>query len=204
MCLTLPSAAYGAGYRYWSYWRLADDGWAYATSGPASHRPDDGSVDGWRFTASSEQDAAEPRRTPSFDRVCAGTRIKDGYKRVALVLDYGTGNDTPPGESAPKSRPVTSCVVVAEDATSLDVLNRETRTRTASNGLLCSINGYPERGCAESATKTATPSAASSTNGADDTGGSGGSSTAVAVLVGLAIGGGLIVAMTARRRRENR
>lgn len=204
MCITLPSAAYGAGYRYWSYWQLDGDDWSYATTGPASHRPDDGDVDGWRFTASSEADAAGPRSTPSFDRVCAGTRIKDGYKRVALVLDYGTGKDAPPGEPVPKSRPVTSCVVAAEDATSLEVLNRETRTRSASNGLLCSINGFPSHGCAESATKTATPKAASSPSGTGDTGGDGGSSTAVALLVGLAIGGGLIAAMTARRRREHR
>lgn len=36
-------------YLYWSYWWGGDGGWRYASSGPASHKVTDGSVEGWRF-----------------------------------------------------------------------------------------------------------------------------------------------------------
>lgn len=36
-------------YLYWSYWRGGDSGWRYASSGPATHKVTDGSVEGWRF-----------------------------------------------------------------------------------------------------------------------------------------------------------
>lgn len=36
-------------YLYWSYWWGGDGGWRYASSGPASRKVTDGSVEGWRF-----------------------------------------------------------------------------------------------------------------------------------------------------------
>lgn len=203
--LAAPAAAHGAEYRYWSYWQLDGDAWTYATTGPASNRPADGDVEGWRFTAGRERDAAKPRTLPDFERVCAGSKIRDGYKRVALVLDYGTAKDAPAGDSLPRRKPVTSCIVAQDDATSLDVLNRHARTRSATNGLLCAIDGYPASGCAAAANTTASsPRAGSSSAEPGGGSGRGGASTAVAVLAGLAIGGALVAAMIARRRHENR
>ncbi|MFJ6998059.1 hypothetical protein [Streptomyces sp. NPDC003090] len=42
--------AHAAGYRYWSFWEGGAGGtWAYATQGPATIRPADGAVHGYRF-----------------------------------------------------------------------------------------------------------------------------------------------------------
>lgn len=196
-------AAQADGYRFWSFWQATGGDWKYATTGPTSQQPKDGDVDGWRFTASPEGNAAKPRSEPSFDRICAGVRIKDGYKRVGLVLDYGTAADAPGDIAPPRKRPATSCVVADEDATSMDVLNKSERTRSGSNGLLCAIAGYPAQGCAESTSKDDDSAAATSRTAepsATDSGGGSGSSTWFAVLAGLAIGAVLVTAMYLRRR----
>lgn len=188
-------------YRYWSYWRADGGSWTYATTGSASHRPDDGAVDGWRFTAGSERQAAQPRTAPDFDRICAGVRIKDGYKRVGLVVDYGTAADAPEGSEPPESEPVTRCVVVPEDATSADVLEEDSRTRIGTSGLLCAIDGYPESGCGD-----ATGGGGSSASPSDGAAASGDSdrntTTYVAIGVGAALAVLLVAAMAARRRIE--
>lgn len=97
--------AHAAGYRYWSFWEGdGGKGWTYATQGPSSVRPDDGAVQGFRFSVSEDsRDAAQPRRAPDFGTVCADTPQKDGLKRIALVIDPGTAADAPDGEQAPAS-----------------------------------------------------------------------------------------------------
>lgn len=58
--------AHAAGYRYWSFWEGKGTGWAYATQGPSLVRPDDGAVQGFRFSVSEDsQDSAKPRRAPT-------------------------------------------------------------------------------------------------------------------------------------------
>ena len=117
LLLTLVALAAGtgsaqaAGYRYWSFWDLTGDNWTYATQGPASAHPGDGSVQGFRFAVSADsKDAAQPRTAPSFEAVCAATPTKDGTKRVALVIDFGTPQDADQGETPPAPR--TACAQV--------------------------------------------------------------------------------------------
>ncbi|WP_267883897.1 SCO2322 family protein, partial [Streptomyces sp. NRRL WC-3549] len=122
--LTLLGAgsAQAAGYRYWSYWEGDGTTWAYATQGPSLVRPDDGSVQGFRFAVSEDsQDAARPRRTPDFGAICAGTPAEDGRKRIALVIDPGTAADAPDGEAPPAPR--TACARVAADASTAEAVS---------------------------------------------------------------------------------
>ncbi|MDN3289107.1 SCO2322 family protein [Streptomyces thermocarboxydus] len=141
--------AQAAGYRYWSFWERDGSAWTYATVGPSLARPADGDVQGFRFSVSEDSgDAAKPRGTADFDAVCAKTPAKDGTKRVALVIDFGTPADAPSGEQPPAGR--TACAQVAEDATTAEALASVAKPlRYDSNALLCAITGYPAKGCGE-------------------------------------------------------
>ncbi|MFE3885808.1 SCO2322 family protein [Streptomyces lydicus] len=136
-------------YRYWSFWQGKGSSWAYATEGPATLRPADGAVAGFRFAVSADSSAAgKPRTAAGFDAICHGTPAKDGRKRVGIVIDFGTAKDAPGGERPPKPR--TECAQVAEDASAGEALAAVVRPlRYDSRALLCAIAGYPEAGCAE-------------------------------------------------------
>nr|WP_217623814.1 SCO2322 family protein [Streptomyces sp. TRM64462] len=142
--------AHAAGYRYWSFWeRGADGAWTYATQGPATARPDDGAVHGYRFAVSADSgDAARPRQAPDFAAVCAGTPAKEGTKRVAVVVDFGVPAHAPGGEAPPAAR--TACAQVRPDATGAEALAAVAPPlRYNSQALLCAIAGYPKQGCGE-------------------------------------------------------
>lgn len=151
--VTLAAApAQATGYRYWSYWLLGPDGtWTYAQTGPATHIPHDGDVEGWRFAVSRDaaDKATRPRAVPAFASVCAHTPPAPGRKRVALVIDPGTDSDAPAGER-PARGPRTACARVPGDASSADALADVAEPlRYDSSGILCSIDGYPVAGCGE-------------------------------------------------------
>ncbi|NEC69597.1 SCO2322 family protein, partial [Streptomyces sp. SID9727] len=141
--------AQAAGYRYWSFWEGSAGGWSYATQGPSLVRPEDGSVQGFRFSVSADsQDASQPRRAPDFAQVCADTPAKDGSKRVAVVIDPGTAGDAPDGETPPPPR--TACARVAKDASSAEALAAVAKPlRYDASAMLCAISGYPANGCGE-------------------------------------------------------
>ncbi|MGW3956726.1 SCO2322 family protein [Streptomyces sp. NPDC004752] len=141
--------AQAVGYRYWSFWEREGDRWTYATEGPSTARPADGAVQGFRFAVSEDSaDATHPRDTASFDAICARTPEREGRKRVALVLDFGTAADAPEGETPPKAR--TACAVVAPDATTAEALAAVAGPlRYDANALLCAIAGYPRKGCGD-------------------------------------------------------
>nr|WP_107473946.1 SCO2322 family protein [Streptomyces sp. TP-A0874] len=151
MALVVSSAvpAHAEGYRYWSFWEWADGGWSYATEGPATTRPADGAVQGYRFSVSEDSQAgAKPRGAADFDAVCADTPAEEGSKRVAVVLDFGTAADAPAGERPPQPR--TACARVSEDASGGEALAAVAKPlRYNSAALLCGIAGYPAKGCGE-------------------------------------------------------
>ncbi|MGV9502174.1 SCO2322 family protein [Streptomyces sp. NPDC003642] len=142
-------AAQAAGYRYWSFWERDGDRWVYATQGPSTARPADGDVQGLRFAVSEDSsDAARPRGRAAFETICARTPAKEGTKRVALVLDFGTPADAPEGETPPPAR--TACARVSPDATTAEALAAVAKPlRYDTDALLCAISGYPEQGCGE-------------------------------------------------------
>lgn len=151
--LGLPAAGTGqaqaAGYRYWSFWERDGGRWAYATQGPSTARPADGDVQGFRFSVSEDSgDAAQPRGAAEFAVICARTPARDGTKRVALVIDFGTAADAPSGETPPSRRTV--CARVSPDATTAEALAAVAKPlRYGTDALLCAITGYPRTGCGE-------------------------------------------------------
>ncbi|WP_407553396.1 SCO2322 family protein [Streptomyces sp. Pv4-95] len=146
-------------YRYWSFWNSKAGGsggtggsggsWAYATEGPATMRPADGAVEGFRFTVSADSAAAAgPRTAADFDAICQGTPAKDNSKRVGVVIDFGSAADAAGGERPPKPR--THCAVVPEDASAGEALAAVAGPlRYDSHALLCAIADYPRSGCAD-------------------------------------------------------
>lgn len=190
--------AQAAGYRYWSFWERDGDQWTYATQGPSTTRPSDGEVQGFRFSVSEDSgDATKPRGTADFATICAKTPARDGGKRVALVIDFGTTTDAPSGGTPPAAR--TACAAVAPDATTADALASVAKPlRYDTNALLCAIAGYPRTGCGEQVTTEKKPGSARKEKGTKDEGPSVGLLAGVAV---VAVLGGAAV-WQARRRRD--
>ncbi|MGW8889028.1 SCO2322 family protein [Streptomyces sp. NPDC055749] len=204
-------SAQAAGYRYWSFWESDGKSWTYATQGPSLTRPDDGTVEGFRFSVSEDsQDSAQPRHAPDFEKICAGTAPKDGTKRIGVVIDPGTAADAPEGESPPALRAV--CAQVAPDASAAEALaSVATPLRYSSDALLCAISGYPESGCgdqigddtsestgpADSTPATNSPATGQANEGDDD----GGPSAGVLVGLGAVLLLGIAAVLQARRRR---
>ncbi|WP_329283361.1 SCO2322 family protein [Streptomyces sp. NBC_01451] len=141
--------AQATGYRYWSFWERDGGSWTYATQGPSTARPSDGDVQGFRFAVSPDsRSAARPRADAVFSVVCARTPAREGRKRVALVIDFGTSADAPSGERPPATR--TACARVSPDATTADALASVAKPlRYDTGALLCAISGYPRTGCGE-------------------------------------------------------
>ena len=136
------------GYRYWNYFHLKDNAWAFSQVGPADYDAKDGAVEGYRFGTSATADGIPPRADlakVSFDTVCGNTKPAAGKKRVAVVIDYGTTADatraTPP---APRA----VCAVVATNANGSQVLQNVADARI-EKGLTCGIDGYPASGCGD-------------------------------------------------------
>ena len=201
----LPTAASAASYRYWSFWEGTGSGWSYQQAGPNTFRPADGAVDGWRFGVSADSaNGAKPRSKPDFAAACAGTPAVRGKKRVAVVIDYGTPADAPSGSTPPAT--VTACAVLAPDATSAQLLAQlYPPLRYDTDGILCSISGYPRTGCGDIVSGTApsagtAPSSAPSASAAASGSGSGGT----ARTVGWAAGAALVLALGGAAYWQNR
>ncbi|NGO73404.1 hypothetical protein G5C65_34755 [Streptomyces sp. SB3404] len=216
--LALAAAGTGAGtaqaadkasYRYWSLWERNDGAWTYGDKGPSVLRPGDGDVVGFRFAVTEDSgDAAQPRGKPGFEAACAGTEPKSGSKRIALRIDFGTGRDAPQGETPPEPR--TACARIDAKGSAADALAAVAKPlRYNSDALLCAIDGYPAKGCAEQVSGNGESSRDGSGNqdrdqddGAGD--GDGGMSSGIGVAAGLAAVAVLGVAALwqARRRRQ--
>ncbi|MGW0754224.1 SCO2322 family protein [Streptomyces sp. NPDC002587] len=144
--------ALASSYRYWSFWDGAGGRWAYASMGPSTARPADGSVQGFRFAVSKDAsaEAAQPRAAADFTAICAATPPSEGAKRVALVIDFGVPADAPAGEAPPQPEPRTACAQVAPEATAAEALAAVAKPlRYNSAALLCAVSGYPTQGCGE-------------------------------------------------------
>mgnify|MGYP001807095404 CR=1 FL=1 len=210
----MAGSAQAAAYRYWTYWQGGSGTWAFASAGPASTIPADGSVEGWRFAVTTSIGSASdaPATTASFEDICAGTPAQPDRKRVALVIDPGPQDIAPEGQQPPAA--TTVCIVAEPDATGYQVLRSAATVRT-DGGLICAIDDYPAGECAPvvdlpavaaaAATPASTAPASASPDpatamdpGATETSGAGGApwlTAAVMVLVAVA-------AMVVWRRRH--
>ncbi len=160
--------AQAATYRYWTYWWGAGSGksgggWTFAHVGPAAHRAGDTWVLGWRFgTSATTNGGAQPRQSSRFADLCPklATPVA-GVDRVALVIDYGTTQDAPPGQHPPLVGSVrVECLTLPSHPSGVTVLNEaKVSVRQNDNGLLCALDGYPKNECAPIvADPTPTPS----------------------------------------------
>ncbi|MEU6933669.1 SCO2322 family protein [Streptomyces sp. NPDC046374] len=213
--LLAAAPAQAAGYRYWSFWEAGgkDGGWAYATQGPATSRPADGDVIGFRFAVSNDSaDASQPSAAPAFATICDGVKKEDGSKRVAVVIDFGGPLDAPPGETPPAKVLQVGCPQVREDATAAEALAAVAKPlRYDTNAMLCGIAGYPAKGCGEQV--AAPPDTSASKPGATPSGTQAGTPAAAAPehsggpSFGLVAGGAAVLLLgiagvwQARRRR---
>lgn len=135
--------------RYWSYWNSPDGAWTYATQGAGTLIPANGSVEGWSFvvTKGMSEEAGSPTLAPTdaWAQACGAATPQVGEKAVAVVIDFGTADIAPAGETPPP--PVTACAVVEESANGFQVLSAVADVR-AEGGFLCGIAGYPRDECA--------------------------------------------------------
>jgi hypothetical protein len=176
---------------FWGYWQADGSKWAFAQAGPASTRPKDGAVEGWRFAKSSGESGTPPRGAPDFAGICGSTPEHEGAKRVAVVIDYGEAADAPAGATPPAAK--TACASVPPNATGSDVLAKVARPQADKSGLVCAIDAF---GTCAAAAPSSSPSATAAPAPKKSAG-----STAVSVVIGallvLAAGGSM---MAVRRR----
>jgi hypothetical protein len=66
---------------YWSYWQLAENGWAYASTGAEQTQVKDGEVDAWSWGS------GDPPVQISFQNICEG---------VTFVMPVATQTSLPP------------------------------------------------------------------------------------------------------------
>lgn len=135
--------------RYWSYWNAPEGAWTYATQGAGTVIPANGTVEGWSFvvTQGMSDEAGPPELVPAdaWAQACGAATPQAGEKAVAVVIDFGTADIAPAGETPPP--PVTACAVVEESANGFHVLSAVAEVR-AEGGFLCGITGYPRDECA--------------------------------------------------------
>lgn len=138
-----------AAYRFWSYWKGGSGSWVFSQIG-AGVRLTDGAVEGWRFAVSPDSAHA---LTPRFDAAnafasqCGSVPADPSKIRIAVVVDYGTAEHAPQGQSPPGG-PTGWCAVLPADPrpTGFDALAYSTTYRQ-EGGLLCGITGYPTGEC---------------------------------------------------------
>jgi hypothetical protein len=127
---------------------------------------------------------------------------------VGVVIDYGTAEDAPDGDTPPAARG--ACAVVPAEATGADALAAVAEVRVGDGGFVCGIDGYPTSGCGDQVDTEAPsgeeqpvslvlPEQSGSEDGSAD---EGGSSWLPAVLGLVAVGAlGAAAVLLARRRR---
>jgi hypothetical protein len=145
--MALAAPAQAAAYRYWSYWQGDTGTWVAAPTGPGDYTLVDSDVQGWRFTITTDTPSTPPDNPPVFADLCpdlAAAGATAGQVRVAVVIDAGYTADAPEGQTPPAD--VVSCVTVPEGSTGNQALAAAGAV-TDQDGLICSINGYPEGEC---------------------------------------------------------
>lgn len=145
--VALATPASAAAFRYWSYWQGASGEWVAAQTGPGDHTVVDRDVQGWRFTLTTDMPTQGPDNAPDFAALCPdldAAAPAAGQVRVAIVIDSGFLADAPQGQTPPAD--VVSCVTVPEGSTGNQAL-AAAATVSDQDGLVCSVNGYPEGEC---------------------------------------------------------
>jgi len=133
------------GYRFWGYYQWSSGQWAFSQKGADAFVPADGAVEGWRFAVGGAKPRV-PRAAGDFEAICGKTPAETGKKRVALVVDPGTPEDAPSGETPGQA--TGTCVVTDPKANGAKILAAIAPVRI-EKGLTCGIAGYPAKGCGD-------------------------------------------------------
>lgn len=145
-CVLAPTSASAGTYAYWSYWHETGSGWKYSGCGAYYSQgdcvPADGTIEGWRFTVSSEGSALPPRYSSGFAAACGSTPARDGTKRVAVIVDYGTQSD------APQTSVAAGCARGAPQDNGGAILAK-LHSVASSESFVCRIDSYPKTGCGD-------------------------------------------------------
>ena len=145
---TPANAAAQKGWRYWGYFQAAPGTttWNYALTGPAGSTPKDGSVEGWKYSFSSDTvDTGNPTLKPNFKAICSGTPAQSGLIRVAVVVDFGLRAIAPKGENVQPT--IRKCVSVKPGTNGLEILAKAISVRTSAEGFVCGLASYPAKEC---------------------------------------------------------
>jgi hypothetical protein len=202
------SPAQADSYRYWSYLLGQDNEWAMAQTGPGDRVLLDRDVDGWQFGIFGVEGGATPKEAPDFAALCPELEAAgptQGQVRVAVVIDSGTAQEAPAGET-PIPDSVT-CTSIAAGSNGYQALASAATVRTDS-GLVCGIDGYPATECAavvpDSAPTTSTDDVITEEGDdaaqEDPVGSAGTSSVWLWLAIAVAVA---VLAVIALRRRQN-
>ena len=202
-----PAANADTAYRYWGYFQApaGATNWTAAMTGP-SIEVKDGDVEGWAFTASSNDiPATTPMMDPDFASLCANAPEVAGAIRVGLVIDFGGAEIAPEGETPREF--FADCVSVPEGSVGLDVLQAAMEVRSDNSGLICGIAGYPSSECGAeidssiltTPTTLATPLGEIAESGAAEKNNLAAPALAILGLLGLAILGVALLKRSAKK-----
>jgi hypothetical protein len=149
--------AYADSYRYWSYLLGQDNQWAMAQTGPGDRVLSDRDVDGWQFGIFGVEGGSTPEQAPDFAALCPELEAAgpaQGQVRVAVVIDSGTPQEAPTGETPiPDS---VACISIPAGSNGYQALAKAASVRTDS-GMVCGIDGYPATECATVITDSPSP-----------------------------------------------
>src|SRR4051812_14622504 len=147
--------AHASAYRYWSYWTWSGSSWSYSTKGP-SGTLNTGDVIGWRFAVQADSSHAI---TPRVGAVSCNASTQ-----IGVVIDYGTTQDAPSGETPPSPALQQTCVSASGNNNGYRATDAAAPIRTNDSGLVCGIDGYPKSECAAVVSSSKPPSAKPTTS----------------------------------------
>jgi hypothetical protein len=238
--IAAPSAS-AADYRYWTFWTAgpviqcsvaegateqtceelpAATEWQFAQVGAQDIQLRDQSITGWRFAISTPDGSEPPVEAPDFAALCPDlAEPAEGELRAAVVIDFGSPDIAPPGDTPPSPNQV-GCVTLEAGQNAADALILASGEVREDQGLVCGIDGYPSEECGAEvdaaaisaaaeevdAAASSTPADEVDTAASDAAAESSGSSPGwLWPLVGVVVVGALIaIVISARRGRASK
>jgi hypothetical protein len=165
--IAAPSAS-AADYRYWTFWTAgpviqcsvaegatektceelpAGTEWQFAQVGAQDIQLRDQSITGWKFAISTPDGSEPPVEAPDFATLCPDlAEPAEGELRAAVVIDFGSPDIAPPGDTPPSPNQV-GCVTLEAGQNAADALVLASGEVREDQGLVCGIDGYPSEEC---------------------------------------------------------
>jgi hypothetical protein len=227
--IAAPSAS-AADYRYWTFWTAgpviqcsvaegateqtceelpAATEWQFAQVGARDIQLRDQSIMGWKFAISTPDGSEPPVEAPDFATLCPDlAEPAEGELRAAVVIDFGSPDIAPPGDTPPSPNQV-GCVILEAGQNAADALVFASTMVRENEGLVCGIDGYPSEECGAEVDAAAISAAAADeadTAASDAAAESSGSLPGwLWPLVGVVVIGALIaIVISARRGRTSK